>query len=254
MKPLAALTKRAVIAVVTLGIVLVVLVLVAWPSMALWRAKRQAMAQYAGSQDYALLNTVPADEVRHLEADPSEGERVSTTLESYRYSLPADAYILLPQKSTYVDFESDVLKVRILGTGPLTSEFRKRPMAPTEVTDYFTKTDPWQIVVDAFNARPDDISRQKTQAALDKHRLLLLLKATLAPIGMDTHWENVDTGRYRGNVAGDTSLGGITVMLYLPETQDFANIVLFPTDGATMTDVYDALANLRIEPTTTASA
>ena len=81
-----------------------------------------------------------------------------------------------------------MLKVRILGAGPLTSEFQKLPSDGPDLADYFTKTDPYQIVVDAFNARPDDTSKQKTQVALEKRLLLVLLKATLAPVGTDTHW------------------------------------------------------------------
>ncbi|NLF30004.1 MAG: hypothetical protein GX591_03855 [Planctomycetes bacterium] len=248
MRPFEALTKRPVVVAVALAVALAVLAWLAWPSVRFRHARRKAMARYAAMQDCEMLNRVPAAEVRRLASKPSEGERAAAAVEGYLCSLPADAYALLPREGNHVDFESDVLKVRILGAGPLTGEFRKLPVGASALTDYFAKTDPYQIVVDAFNARPEDICRQKTQAALDKHLLLLLLKATLAPVGLDTHWEHIDTPRFRGIIAGDTSRGGIIVTLYLPTTQDFVDLILFPADGATMADVYDALSDLYIEP------
>ncbi len=249
MQSFKALMKSPVV-IAGLVVIIVIVVLLVWPSATLWSAKRKARTRYAemNENDRNGLNIVPAAKVRRIRPGVAEGDRVGAPLEGYFASLPADAYALQPQEQSYVDFESDALTIRLLGVGPLTNEFRKARPNGSDYATYFQTTDPYQIVIDAFAARPDQIPAQTTHEALQKHLTLLLLKAVLQPGGSDVHWENFDTGRYRGNLAGDTSLGGIIVLLYLPKVEAFAHLVLFPKDGATMADVYDALGSLIVEP------
>jgi hypothetical protein len=74
----------------------------------------------------------------------------------------------------------------------------------------------------------------------------LLIKAQLMPIGADKHWERIDTRKREGIIAGDTTMRGILVTLYLPEGREFADILIRPKDAANMADVYSAVAKLDV--------
>jgi len=231
--------------------VLATVVWLAWSPALLWFAKRDAAKKYADidMQDAAALNVVLASDVHRIQPAASEtgaGEQqhVAAIVDGYRFSLPAAKYQRLPGQ--YVDFDSEALTVRCLGVLDLTGEFAKAATDDSATGRYLTKTDPFHILVDAFNARPKDIERQASFDDLSKHLTLLLIKAVLMPVGSDKHWERFDTGERRGLIAGDTSMQGILVTLYLPEDRQFADILIRPKDGATMADVYAAIGELKV--------
>jgi len=221
----------------------------AWSPALLWFAKRDAAKKYADMQDAETLNVALAPDVRQINrmatvAGSGEPQRVAAVVDGYRFSFPAAKYQRLPGQ--YVDFDSGKLTVRCLGVLDLTGEFAKAATDDSALGGYFARTDPFHILVDAFNARPKDIERQASFEALNKHLALLLIKAVLMPVGADKHWERFDTGKCPGIIAGDTSMRGILVTLYLPGHRQFADILIRPKDGATMTDVYTAIAELEV--------
>jgi hypothetical protein len=218
----------------------------AWSPAMLWLAKRDAATKYADMQDAETLNVALAPNVRQINdmAGAGEQERIAAVVDGYRFSFPAAKYQRLPGQ--YVDFDSGKLTVRCLGVLDLTGEFAKAATDDSAVGQYLAKTDSFQILVDAFNARPKDIEQQASIEALNKHLALLLIKTVLMPIGADKHWERFDTDKHPGIIAGDTSMRGIMVTVYLPEQRKFADILIRPKDGATMADVYAAIAELEV--------
>jgi hypothetical protein len=151
-------------------------------------------------------------------------------------------------------FETDKVIVGCLGVLPLTKWFRDAATSKEAATgsyekycEYFKSTDPFQILVDAFNATPDGIQAQETIDSLQRHLTLLLFKSKLQPIGSDKLWMRFETARYKGIIAGDTSLGRILVTLYLPGTEDSADLVVFPKSGAKMDDVYQTIAEWSVD-------
>jgi len=218
----------------------------AWSPVMLWLAKRGAAKKYADMQDAETLNVALAPDVRQIndKAGSGEQERTAAVVDGYRFSFPAAKYQRLPGQ--YVDFDSGKLTVRCLGVLDLTGEFAKAATDDSAVGQYLAKTDPFHILVDAFNARPKDIEQQASFETLKKHLALLLIKAVLMPVGADKHWERFDTGKCPGIIAGDTSMRGIMVTVYLPEHRKFADILIQPKDGATMADVYAAIAELEV--------
>lgn len=225
-----------------------VVVWLAWSPVLLWFAKQDALKKCANMQDQDVdaLNTVLSSKVKFIRPGDFEGHRVTSEIDGYQFSLPSPEYKTLP--GNYIDFGSDKLTVRCLGVLSLTGEFAKAGAGNTPVNQYFEKKDPFLILVDSFNARPKDIQTQETFEDLNKHLILLLLKAVLMPIGSETLWERIDTGKREGIIAGDTSMRSIYVTLYLPQSKEFASLVIFPKDGVQMDDVYRAIAELDIQP------
>jgi len=247
------LVNRRFISIVPVVVAaMAVVVWLAWSPALLWFAKRDAAKTYANMniQDADALNTVLSSKVKSIRPGDSKGQRVASQIDGYQFSLPSPEYKKLP--GNYIDFGSDKLTVRCLGvlslTEELTEEFAKAGAGSTPVNQYFEKTDPFQILVDSFNARPKDIQAQETFEDLERHLILLLLKAELVPIGSEKHWERIDTGKREGIIAGDTSLRGIQVTLYLPESKEFAWVLIVPKDGGRMDDVYRAIAELDMQP------
>jgi hypothetical protein len=218
----------------------------AWSPAMLWLAKRDAAKKYADMQDAEALNVALAPDVRQINdiAGSGEQERIAAVVDGYRFSLPAARYQRLPGQ--YVDFDSGKLTVRCLGVLDLTGEFAKAATDDSAVGQYLAKTDPFQILVDAFNARPKDIEQQASIEALKKHLVLLLIKAVLMPVGADKHWERFDTGKCPGIIAGDTSMRGIMVTVYLPEHKKFADILIRPKGETTMAEVYRTICELDV--------
>jgi hypothetical protein len=128
-------------------------------------------------------------------------------------------------------------------------------MAPAnaEVARYFRETDPYQILVDAFSVTPAGLEAAGSHAELQKHLYLMVLKSALETIGSDKRWERFEVGGQKGILSGDTKSTCVIVDIYCPQTRQFAALALFPHDGATMDDVYECLAQIRIERDPTAS-
>jgi len=221
----------------------------AWSPALLWLAKRDAIKKYANMQDAETLNAALAPDVRRISGVPSdagssEQQRVAAVVDGYCFSLPAAKYQRLPGQ--YADFDSEKLTIRCLGVLDLTGEFAKAATDDSAVGGYFARTDPFNILVDAFNARPKDIEEQASFEALNNHLALLIIKAVLMPVGADKHWERFNTGKCPGIIAGDTSMRGILVTIYLPEHRKFADILIRPKGDKTMAEVYRAIWELDV--------
>lgn len=188
------------------------------------------------------LQVTPLPDVRKIEPAAIIGLRVSAEKDGYRVTLPALTYRRGPGPN--IDFLSKRLHVRYLGSAGIQMNLKDVPDAP----DYFKETDPFQIVVDAFRTRPMDVRDAASAAEVRRHYMLLMLKATLMPTGADTHWEEFQRDELRGHIAGDTSLEGISVEIYVPQTQELVMLLLGPQKGASMKDVHCAIAELQIEP------
>ena len=230
--------------------VLAAVVCLAWQPVHLWFAKNYAAKKYANMdmQDAELFNAVLASGIRRIQAevsgDTSGQERLAPVVDGYRFSFPAEKYKQLT--GDYVDFDSEKLTIRCLGVLPLTEGFAQAATDDSPTGQYLAKTDPFLILVDVYNARPKDIERQSNFDDLNKHLTLLLIKSVMVPHGADKHWERIDTGRREGIIVGDTSTQYIIVDLYLPEIREFAHIVIWPKNTATMPDVYSAIAELEL--------
>jgi len=222
----------------------------AWSPVLLWFAKREAIKKYANMQDTDALNMTLSSKVRFIRPGDSEGQRVTTRVDGYDFSLPSAEFQILPVegRGKRIDFHSAKLRVWCVGVLPLVGEIAKGIVGNSAFSRYFAETDPFVVLVDAFNARPKDIAEQATFDDLKKHLALLLIKAALIPIGSEKLWERIDTGKRQGILAGDTSQRFILVMMYLPECKQSAEFVVFPKGDAHMDDVYRAIGELRIRP------
>ncbi len=245
------LNKQSISIWLVLLVVLAAAVSMAWSPVLLRLAKYNAARKFADCQDEDVeaFNQVLASEIRRIQPevsgpDTSGQERLASVVDGYRFSFPALKYTRLP--GDYVDFDSEKLTIRCLGTVFLAEEFAKAVPIGSPNHDYFSKTDPFLILVDVFNASPKDIERQSSFDDLNKHLTLLLIKSVLMPVGADKHWERIDTGTREGIIVGDTSLQYIIVTLYLQETREFADVVIWPKEAATMADVYGAIAELEV--------
>ncbi len=239
--------KKSTVVIAIAAILIIFAGVVGWPKFSLWFAKHQAWEKYSkmSSEDTAGLSTVLSPDVKKIHPLAADGERITYTVDGYLFSVPKKEYRRVKDRKER--FENDKVILGCLGVLPLTASFPKikEPKAET-VEAYFSRTDPYQILVDAFNATPEGIHHQPTHDALQKHLLLLLLKTVLLPVGADKLFLQFETDRHKGILAGDTTMRGIFVNIYLPETKEFANLVILTKTGARMDDVYRCLAQLEI--------
>lgn len=239
--------RKPIVVVLSICVLLACVVLVGWPHVRLWMAKREAMKPYEklSQEEQAALNCTVLPQIRKIACKETWTEGVSCVRDGYRFSLPSAQYTRQPGPNDR--FEAAKIVVGYLGATSLTSEIAKANDQNAQVDSYFNGTDPFQILVDAFNATPKGIEDQQTLGDLRKHLSLLLIKSVLQPVGADKSWEVCEAGRHKLIIAGDTSMRGVSVMMYLPETKMSANIVVWPKAGAQMEDVYQAISDLRLE-------
>ena len=217
----------------------------------LWVAKRQAIKKYdaMSAEDKETLNIVLSPDIVTIAPVEPERERAGCALDGYRLSLPADEY--KPVEGVQKRFENDKVVVGYLGVCALVPDMRKEKVTkePTgeSVAAWFTRTEPYQILTDAYNATPKDIRYQNSFDALQKCLLLLLLKTIVQPIGSERLWTRFEANGRKGFLAGDTTCRGIGVELYLAESRLFANVVILPKPWAKMADVYHTIGQIRIE-------
>lgn len=239
--------RKPVIIALSISVLLACVILVGWPHARLWMAKREAMKLYEKlpQEEQAALNCTLLPGIKKITCNETWTEGVSCIRDGYRFSLPSARYTRQPGPNDR--FESEKTIVGYLGATSLTNEIAKANDKDPKIDSYFKGTDPFQILVDAFNATPKGIGDQQTLDGLRKHLILLLIKAQLQPVGADKSWEVCETDTRKVIVAGNTSMRGISVMIYLPETRMFANIIVWPKAGAQMNDVYQAISDLRLE-------
>jgi hypothetical protein len=225
----------------------------ALPRATLWYAKRVALRPYEKMQpsELAALNCVLAGDVKTIPPAAPGGRTVQWAGDGYRIQLPADEFRPKTdpnEPNADHTFVGRKLKVRMLGVSAKTPSF-KPGMTPknAEVTRYFRQADPYQVLVDAFSVRPADLAAADSHATLQKNLYLILLKTVLQTIGSDKRWERFEVAQRKGILSGDAASGRVLVDIYCPETKELAALVLFPSAGATMDDVYHCIAQIRID-------
>lgn len=239
----------------------------------LWYAKRQAMSTYAGYHNAGLLEVIPVPEVRQLRpATPEGSPRITRVIGQYQFSLPAAHFTL--EANGREGFDSPNMLVQRMGGAIMMIDFagHARSASATNATytanpghqddsynafvsskydpaiiRYFTQTDPFEILMAVYNARPMGAGDATTLEELNKHFLLILFKTMLMPERANHHWEQFDNGSLRGFIVGDTSDVILNVIVYLPDHRQFFEILLRPKPSSTMDDVYATLAELQIE-------
>jgi hypothetical protein len=225
----------------------------AWPKVSFWLAKRQAV-QSIGSiaaADQTVMRCVLAAEVKVIPPATPAGKVIHWTGDGYRIALPAEEF-RRPDDGNSGDlakvFVGRKVTVRVQGVGPKTASFAAG-MAPTsqEVARFFRETDPYEIVVSAFNATPADVLDATDSASLQKGLYLLLMKSVLQTIGSQKLWQRIECGGCKGILSGDTSCIAVVVDLYCPRTKEFATLTIKPGEGASMDDVYRCIGQIRIE-------
>jgi hypothetical protein len=235
--------KEIVIAAVAAAIVL--LIVFASPQLRLWRARQLAFRRISDipPREKATLDCVLAAEVKAIGRSSTGGETVAHRAGGYELSLPAEEYRPLTDANN--GFESDRLQVRLLSIAPRAPRLSPET-GPTDdgVRAWLSETDPYDVVVEAFNATPAGIRTQTTRAGLQKHLYLLLLKSLYQPIGSEKLFLRFRTGERKGILAGDLTSDFIIVLVYLPETKEFAELLIAGKPGCEMDNVYRCLGQM----------
>jgi len=246
--------RKGLLAVGVVGAGLIALAAAYAGDLSLWYAKRQAWERISNvpPREKATLNVVLLPEVRAVPAPPSRAARVAREIGGYRFTLPA-AEFRLPRDPNDPNgpgdgFDGAKITIRCTGIVSRTPDF-KIEHQPTEesVRQYLRKTDPYDLVVDIFNARPAAIRTQATHADLQKLLYLLLLKSAYQPVGSERLFQQFRTDRRDGILAGDQSCEALVALIYLPETRQFAELVIGNKGEVRMDDVYRCLGLLKIE-------
>jgi hypothetical protein len=238
--------KREIViaAVVAAAVLLIVL---AAPHLRLWHARRLAFASVSNipARDKATLDCVLAAEVKVIGGPSTGGRTVAHSAGGYELSLPAAEY--QPATDANDVFESDKLRVRLLSVAPRSAEFN-RETAPTDddVRTWLSEADPYDVLVEAFNATPAGIRTQTTRTGLQKHLYLLLVKSLYQPIGSEKLFLRFRADERRGILAGDLTSEFMIVLVYLPETKEFAEALIAGKAGSRMDDVYRCLGQMNI--------
>ena len=218
----------------------------AWvlPQISLWEAKREALAKF-GEQPQKEFDLVLSPQIKTITPSAPESEMVWRDAGGYRFSLPASKYKTVVGQEHLL--ASDKLSVYIPGVLAPRDMFCESKQAVEAYDRFFATEDPYDVLVDAFNATTAGIKDRRDKRDLQRYLGLLLYKATLAPIGSDKLWMRFETGKFKGIIAGNTSCKGILVTLYLPQTKHFADAAILPGPGATMDDVWRTLSELQME-------
>lgn len=236
-----------------IGLILLALAVgLSWSPACLWYAKRQAMQKFAHNSDTQILNIALAPEVRQIKpVEMTDELRVSVDKQGYRWQLPAAQFQAIINEDHW-KFDSPKMTVFCSGTMDLKGMLIKAPKGNTTFDQYIAQINPYQMLVDIFNSRPMDIPQQASMGDLQKHLYLLLIKSELMSMGSDKNWEQIDTGHFKGIIAGNTSSRGVFVDLYLPDKKVFAHMFISPKPGVTpavtMEEIYQVLAEIQIQP------
>ncbi len=256
---LASKRRRNIFIIVCVGIAIAVQL--SWSPACLWFAKHQVLKNYEHipTEDLALLNNcVLSAQTKIIPPVEYAPDRISCELDGYHFSFPAAKYthVETTSKRYAADkmYATEKLGVWCIGISPFVSEFTKPfkgKIASNEgIGGYFRSTDPYQILVDTFNATPKAVDDQKTISNLEKHVVLLTLKTALLKIGSDQLLMKFESDKGKGIISGDVSIGHSSVLLYLPETRDIVEFEMYRKRGAPkpqMEDVYQAIAELRVD-------
>ena len=242
---MSARVKRLSLAAIAV-VLLLLLVIWVFPQLSLWLAKRSALATFSEQSQKELGATVLSPQVKIIPPATAEAQVVWQDADGYRFSLPASRYKLIPSGDGKM-FAADKLSARCFGAAPCNIIFSKSSPDSESYNTLFGNENPYDVLVDTFNATPAGIQAQPDKRSLSRHLRLLFYKAQLAQVGCDKLWMKFETGKYKGIITGDTSCKAILVTLYLPDTKEFADLAIFPGKGATMDDVWRTLSELQVE-------
>lgn len=237
--------KETVVAVLCAAIALLIVFGAPWVS--LWWSKQEAWRRFsnlsAGAK--AALSCTLAPGVKTIASVPKEGKSVTCTAGGYSFSLPAEEYRRADDANNA--FDSDKLQVRLLSISSRTQELNEEVRPTREsVRTWYRQTDPYEILVASYSATPAGVRTQTTRAGFQKHQLLLLLKSVRPLIGSEKLFTRFQTDTRKGILAGDLTSEMVLVLIYLPETKEFAELVITGKARCTMEDVTRCIGQAKI--------
>jgi len=239
--------RKRLIALIVVGAAAAALAAVYAEDAFLWYRKRQAWSKVSSypPRERATLNSVLADEVRALATPVSGLQRISCEVNGYRFSFPAAEFRRTADAND--GFDGAKVTLRCLGVAPRTADLQAEYQPSSEaVAAYLAQSDPYDLLVEAFRTSPADISMQTTGDGLQKVLYLLFLKSAYQPVGSEKLFERFQANGRKGVLAGDHTCETLVVLLYLPETREFAELVIGNKGLADMAPVYRCLGLLTV--------
>ncbi len=241
---------KAAIAVV--GIAAIAAALLLGPRIILWRARANAREQIAALDERGrrALAATPEADILALPA-PNQPEDVHTCRRpAFRYTLPRGMFRRLPEEPNRPDqpaFATERLRLMLLGEVAMSPKFRPE-YRPThdDLARWLREADPYDLLSAAFAATPEDVEAAEDGKAIQKALYLLMIKSLLMPRSAEDRWQRIEGGGRRGFLAGDANSEVLIADFYLPETRQFAGVVVHPGPEADMADIAGALGAIRI--------
>ncbi len=243
-------TRKFKVFLLTAGAIVIAAAAVLWPRVVFWHSKQQAFNNLSrlDTAQRSAWRAKLAPDVRHIPVAGDQGEAIAVRLNGWVFTLPKDRYRPSADANGTRLLEAGKLAVKFDSVRSMTPDFAAN-ISPTnkEVIKYFREVDPYQILLDAFNSTPRDIENSSTPAELQKSLYLLLVRTALQPSGADRLWQRIEVRGRAGFLSGDETCKAIVASIYLPQTKQFAELVIKPREGAAMDDIYNCLADLDIQ-------
>lgn len=203
------------VALIAVGVAFALFFL-AWPVATLKFAKFNAVRKFS-SDGGRVLNCVPSSVVLSIpHRDP-----VSGTL----FVQSPGCEVGLPKS----EFNRDPVHALLLTN----SDWKVACLGTIDKTNYTTLeqetgcTNVFDFVSNAYNATVNGISDQRSMSQFRRYSILLLYKATTAPVGFDKQWLQFDRGDFRGFISGDPLKNKlVAVEAYLPKEDEFLTLAI----------------------------
>jgi hypothetical protein len=186
--------------------------------------------------------------VRNIAPVEAGAEMQAATVNGWTFSMPRSNFVLASNTEGADTFTGQKLTVKIDGVRSKQPEF-KAGFAPSnpQVIKYFSEVDPYQLLVDAFSSSLADVEKAATPAELQKSLYMLLLNSALQSHGAQKLWQQIKVKGRDGFLSGDESCAILVATIYLPQTRQFAEIIITPRGSTTMEEIYGCLASLDIK-------
>ena len=243
-------TRKFKVFLLIAGATIIAATAIIWPRVTFWHSKQQAFNNLSrlDTAQRSAWRAKLAPDVRHIPVAGDQGEAIAVRLNGWVFTLPKDRYHPSGDANGTRLLEADKLALRFDSVRARTPDFAAE-ISPTnkEVIKYFREVDPYQILLDAFNSTPRDIENASTPAQLQKSLYLLLVRTALQPSGADRLWQQIEVRDRAGFLSGDETCKAVVASIYLPQTKQFAELVIEPREGAVMADIYNCLADLDIQ-------
>jgi len=180
-----------IIAVALLGLGL----LLCWPSVALYSAKKAALRDFADAR--AELNILPTEPPKVIRSADGFTNRVTVEVAGCTLSLPSDTFVHDPNpKHWNVVLNHSRYRMLIFSSSMDTDEWN-------DVMKSVGQTNRYEYVRSIYNATERGISKQRDMDALLRHVILLKAKLMISPPGFEESCIEFDRGDLKGFIIGD---------------------------------------------------